>query len=311
MRLVVVSTLIFVTLGTSACSTSVNVGSTGCQVDGSIACPTGAVGYSCSGSSYPTNNGQVCNTDGSGSWCCYASACAPDPSINTCVANTYGYSCAPGEPPPDTTDPSLICSVPLVTNGVDEYCCATSVPVSGASCGQDFSISGCAAGSYGFSCTGSDRPDQDYSGITCSQSATSGANASGQSALLYCCAYNSSGAGIGTGNGTNVGSDVTCTASYQKPANGESCGNGCDACLQTYACGPQYKACDSTCKSALQAMMSCTQSAAASNGGNLTSDLESACSTNTLGPTNSPAYTLWWQVIRVSLDCSIPCCALF
>lgn len=315
-----VSALLFVGASVWSCSTSVSVGSAGCHVDGSIACPNAGTGYYCGGSDYPTSDGQVCDTDGHGNWCCYASTCAPDPSISTCVANTHGYSCAAGDPAPDSTDSSLICSIPLVVNGLDEYCCATSVAVSGASCDQDSSITGCVSGSYGFSCTGADRPDQDYSGITCSQAAVSGTGASGQAARLYCCVYNDAtggtvtGSGSGSvppGSGSSTGSTPTCTASYQQPAGGGSCGNDCDACLQTYACGPQYKACDSNCKGALQAMMNCTKNAAAASGGNLTSDAESACSSSTLGGVNSPAYALWWEVIRVSLDCSIPCCALF
>ncbi len=227
-----------------------------------------------------------------------STSCNIDSSITGCTSNSTGYSCPVGQPAPDANNSSLLCSVPVSANGVDEYCCASNTPVSGATCEQDMSVTGCTAGSYGFACTGSDRPDTDYSGIVCSTSGTSGVDASGTPATLYCCVY----------NGTST--QVTCNEVYQEPAGGPVCGSTCDACLQTYECGSQYKACDSTCQSEIQAMMDCTKNAAAANNGNLTADDESACSTSNLGGTNSAAYALWWEVIRVSVNCSIPCCAV-
>jgi len=321
MRLNINFSLMLTLLTFTACSTNVSVGSGGCSTDSRVICDGAGIGYRCEGSGFPANTGEVCDTNGAGAWCCYASTCAPDSSITTCVANTYGYSCGSGETPPDVTDPSLICSVPLVERGTDKYCCATSGPVTSSTCAPDSSIAGCVAGSYGFACRGTDRPDTDYSGITCSQSATEGIDASGQSALLYCCVYNGSGGGPGsvidpgTGNGsggTGGGtSTTTCNASYQIPQSGEVCGVGCDACLQTYECGAQFRACDATCQGQVQSMMDCTKSAAEANGGNLTPDAESTCSSSTLGGVNSAAYSLWWEVIRVSLYCSIPCCSVF
>jgi hypothetical protein len=114
----------------------------------------------------------------------------------TCTTDAYGYSCATGAAPPDQNDPSLVCSDPTTANNIDEYCCytnATTAP-SGATCVQDQSVSGCEdndAGtpSYGFSCTGSDVPSADFSGITCS-GGTAGMNAQGATATLFCCVYN-------------------------------------------------------------------------------------------------------------------------
>ena len=283
-------------LSVGGCTTTVSAtGTTGCTVDNTLSC-SGGTGYQCGGSARPNNQGQVCNTDGTGLWCCYVSTCNPDSTIAGCVAGSYGYSCSSGQPAPDAADSSLICSIPTRVTGLDEYCCATSTPVSNATCSLDQSVQGCPAGSYGFSCTGTDRPDTDYSGITCSAPTASAA------ATLYCCTYN--------GTTTTV-TPVTCNLAYQEAAGGPVCGSTCDACLQTYECVTQYKACDSTCQSQIEAMKACTKAAADANGGTLLSNAESTCSTSNLGGTSSAAYALWWEVIRLSLDCTIPCCATF
>jgi hypothetical protein len=121
--------------------------------------------------------------------------CATDSSVTGCVSGSVGYSCPSGSSPPDQSDPTLVCSVPTSTNGSDDYCCYTNTitPPSGATCAQDPSVAGCqpdSAGnpSYGFSCTGSDTPDMDFSNITCSMG-TSGMDSGGNAATLFCCTY--------------------------------------------------------------------------------------------------------------------------
>ncbi len=282
-------------MSVTGCTASVGANTTGCTRDNTVSCFSGGTGYQCGGSDSPSNSGQVCSTNGTGEWCCYAStSCNRDTSVAGCVSNTYGYSCTRGQPPPDATDSSLICSIPTAINGLDEYCCASSTAVSGATCSLDQTVANCQAGSYGFSCTGSDRPESDYSGVTCS------AGTAGGSATLYCCVYNSA----------NTGPVVTCNPTYQEPAGGAVCGSTCDACLQTYDCGTQYKACDATCQGEIEAMKTCMKNAADANGGSLPSSAETTCSASSLGGANSAAYALWWQVISVSLDCSVPCCAV-
>lgn len=279
------------------CTASVSTkgGTTGCTIDDTVGCFPGGTGYSCSGSSSPARTGRICSANNYGEWCCYASTtCSSDSSVTGCVSGSYGYSCALGAAAPDATDPSLICSIPTTANGSDEYCCAAStISSGGATCTQDQSVQGCQTDSYGFSCTGSETPAADFSGITCSLGTP------GTSAMLYCCTY----------NGTGTQPVVTCNQSYQIPADGGACGTGCDACLQTYECNAQYKACDSTCQSEVRAMEACMKNADDANGGALPSGTETTCSNSSLGGTNTAASALWWQVIRVSLDCSIPCCA--
>ncbi len=175
-------------LGLAACTTTVTTGATGggCNPDGNVACSSGT-GYSCSGASQPedTDGNLVCSADqGTGEFCCVAdSACSYSASVS-CVGGAIGYSCS-GATPPDSADPSLICSEP---NSNNDYCCftqafASGVSSSGVTCAQDQTVAGCQDGSYGFSCTGSDTPDQDFVNITCS-TGTPGTNAT-----LFCCAY--------------------------------------------------------------------------------------------------------------------------
>ena len=285
-----------VVMSGTGCSTSVNAGTTGCTADSTVPCYSGGTGYQCGGSSSPSISGQVCYPNGTGQYCCYAStSCSADTSVS-CTGSAIGYSCTQGGTAPDVTDSSLICSIPTIANGMDEYCCAYSTASTGSTCSLDQSVTGCQADSYGFSCTGSDTPDSDYSGITCS------AGTAGASATLYCCVY----------NGTST--TVTCSSAYTEPAASTLvCGTDCDACLQAYECGAEYKACDSTCQSEIQSMETCMKDAAAAAGGTLPSDsaAETTCSTNNLGGSNSAAYALWWSVIKNSLNCSIQCCAAF
>jgi hypothetical protein len=120
--------------------------------------------------------------------------CTPDSSVD-CASGTTGYSCPSGSDAPDQTDTTLVCSVPVSANGADEYCCYTNtITASGSTCEQDPSVGGCmpdSAGnpSYGFSCTGADTPDMDYSNISCSSGTTGQMDAQGDAATTYCCTY--------------------------------------------------------------------------------------------------------------------------
>jgi hypothetical protein len=109
-----------------------------------------------------------------------------------CASGTYGYSCTPDSPPPDYSVSSIVCSIPAVTSTADDYCCATLSATSSSTCSQDSSVTGCQDGSFGFSCTGTDTPDQSYStDLSCSDGVV-GQDAFGNDATLYCCLYSSS-----------------------------------------------------------------------------------------------------------------------
>ena len=159
-----------------------------CAQDATLACVPGTLGWSCTGTAQPEDfsTDLVCSADnGRGEFCCASSTCSFDASVPGCVAGTVGYSCAGGAPPPDAADPSLVCSVPTISGPDDLYCCYTTtlVATTTPTCTQDFTVAGCPPGSYGFSCTGADTPEQDYSNLTCSApTPTAGAD-------LYCCTY--------------------------------------------------------------------------------------------------------------------------
>ncbi len=104
-----------------------------------------------------------------------AGGCAQDPSVSGCAGNSTGFSCTGGQPP---SDPSLACSVGTPAAGATLYCC---VDFSSTTCAPDQSVQGCTGFSFGFSCTGSDRPDEADSSLVCSRPSP------GNGALLYCC----------------------------------------------------------------------------------------------------------------------------
>jgi hypothetical protein len=108
----------------TACSTTVSSSGSPCSPDSSVACSVGD-GWSCDGSAQPedTNSDLLCSADqGSGQFCCIASSCGYDSSVD-CPGGGIGYSCAAGDPSPDTTDSSLTCSGATTVDNVDEYCC--------------------------------------------------------------------------------------------------------------------------------------------------------------------------------------------
>jgi hypothetical protein len=102
--------------------------------------------------------------------------CGPDDSVP--CNHGAGYSCSPGDDP-ENSDSSLVCSDGVDADGATLYCCVTYA--SGSSCAPDDTVQGCTGYSYGFSCTGSDRPDDTDSSLVCSDATPAGG------ALLYCC----------------------------------------------------------------------------------------------------------------------------
>jgi hypothetical protein len=165
-------------LGIAGCSVQAST----CNVDSSLACVSGATGYSCTGDAQPEDSRSdlICSTDnGAGQYCCYSSSCSYDSSVPCSYG--AGYSCDTGSLAPDQVDPTLVCSVPTAAGNLDLYCCYTAAILSTTgTCAQDPSVVCPQAYSYGFSCSGSDTPDQDFSNLTCS--APTAGN-------LYCCVY--------------------------------------------------------------------------------------------------------------------------
>ncbi|MEO8906089.1 MAG: hypothetical protein ABI488_26270 [Polyangiaceae bacterium] len=165
--------------------------SAACAVDTSAGCTGGSTGYACPGSDSPVVadpslacGAGVTGNDGETRYCCVTSttsSCAPDATVAGCSAGSYGFSCSSTDTPSDGNG-ALNCSTPVAdSNGVSLYCCV-GFTTSGSSCTADSSVAGCAGGSYGFSCTSTDTPDQAQPSLSCSTPVT-GPN----SELLYCC----------------------------------------------------------------------------------------------------------------------------
>lgn len=124
-----------------------------CTKDTNVVCPLGTTGFECSGSGLP-NEGQL-GVDESRS------------------------------------DAPLLCSLPSSARvGVTSYCCFTPTqPPVGATCFQDQAVEGCLSGAFGFSCTGTDTPEEDYPRVQCTASPTHGVDPRNAPALLYCCTF--------------------------------------------------------------------------------------------------------------------------
>lgn len=163
-----------------------------CSKDITVDCSSGGSGYTCTSSTVQPEQffDVLCGGPSGNSYCCNpvtASTCQPDPAVTDCAAGTWGYSCASGDPSPDATTSTLVCSIPTKVGFVDEYCCFdnTITPPADATCQKDWTLA-CepdSAGnpSYGFTCTGTDTPDQDFSNITNCSAATGDGT--------FCCTY--------------------------------------------------------------------------------------------------------------------------
>ena len=165
-----------------------------CTIDNAAGCTDGSTGYSCAGSVAPNSSDPslscgsgVTQPDGEVLYCCIgltSTSCVADASVAGCTGGSYGYSCT-GSDTPAQGNPSLSCSDPAeAKDGSLLYCCIGFSDTAG-SCEPDATVAGCSGNSYGFSCTGSDRPEQSRSSLTCS-TAIAGAN----NELLYCCSNN-------------------------------------------------------------------------------------------------------------------------
>ena len=106
--------------------------------------------------------------------------CAQDSSVAGCASPSTGFSCGNGESP-DQSDSSLVCSVGTVSgDGLTLYCC---IQFTSTSCIADPSVVGCVGSSFGFSCTGTDTPDQADGTLTCSTGVADPSTGD----TLYCC----------------------------------------------------------------------------------------------------------------------------
>ena len=118
-----------------------------------------------------------CSTTVEGSPAPPAAGCQQDSSVAGCDSPSTGYSCDTGDSP-DQSDSSLVCSVGTPSGGLLLYCC---IQFTSSSCQADPSVQGCAGDSFGFSCTGTDTPEDADSSLNCSSATPSG------NELLYCC----------------------------------------------------------------------------------------------------------------------------
>src|SRR5579864_3370032 len=107
-------------------------------------------------------------------------SCAPDSSVAGCVQGSSGYSCTGAATPEVSIGSSLNCSIGTPIDATTTlFCC-----ISGSStttCAPDTTVSNCASSSQGYSCTGSDTPQQSDSSLNCGKGTPGNAGST-----LYC-----------------------------------------------------------------------------------------------------------------------------
>lgn len=147
--------------------------------------------------------------------------CAADPAV-VCSSGT-GYSCT-GADTPDQDFSGLSCGLGTPSSHGVSYCCAQTT----GTCNADSSVV-CSSGG-GYTCSGSDTPGQDFSGLVCGQGSDNG-----DGTTSYCCSSASSscaqdgtvsctGGAAGyacTGTDTPDQSDSSLVCSIATPASGE------------------------------------------------------------------------------------------
>jgi hypothetical protein len=168
---------------------SASGGSSTCSSDGSVSCTQGS-GWSCTGKDTPADNNPLVCSKATVSqdqtkltFCCVASqgvtsGCAEDSTVTANCSQGTGFACA-GSTTPDQNDSSLVCSSGTPNGSNTDYCCIPYTQSSGT-CMQDSTVM-CSEG-FGFTCSGTDMPQQTNSALNCS-TGTAGNN--GQ--MLYCC----------------------------------------------------------------------------------------------------------------------------
>ncbi len=108
-------------------------------------------------------------------------SCSTDAAVS-CPGGGEGWSCD-GSARPDEINGSIACSTGVAINSTTiGYCCASVSFPTGGACGRDSTVSGCVYGSYGFSCTGQARPEDQDGSLTCSMGVPAGGGSTD-----YCC----------------------------------------------------------------------------------------------------------------------------
>ena len=137
------------------------------------------------------------------------------------------------------------CTASATVNGSGAPAPPDTVP---ATCSQDQSVVGCVGASVGYSCSGTDSPDQDDTALSCSMGTAS------NGATLYCCVDTTSVAAGCTADSSVVGCTgasigFSCTGTAQ-PGQGDSslvCSGGTPSGSATLFCCASYAPSSGTC----------------------------------------------------------------
>jgi hypothetical protein len=251
-------------LGASeGCTASASAGGTvsgsSCATDSTVTNCSSGTGYSCTSSDTPdqSNSALICSDGvagnaGSTLYCCFTGStsdttCGSDSTVS-CPGGGFGFSCSNATEPPTQAYPSLNCSTGASGNaGSETYCCTDGTSSTGSSsgttgsnstCAPDSTVTNCTQGA-GYSCTGSDTPDQSDSSLLCSDGVAGNAGST-----TYCCLTSSSDTTCGADNTVscpNGSFGFSCSNASEPPTQAYpslNCGSGTagNAGSETYCC---------------------------------------------------------------------------
>lgn len=189
---------------------------TTCAYDPTASCDPGTYAYQCQDINRPEsyNPDIKCGQGTRGTeyvdYCCSGTGlpvgCSEFDGITQCVAGLVGWQCpiSNGKNPipkgQDLLDNKsradqyyLLCSIgtPAPSGKTEYYCCYPPAQVPpGGTCVEDLNISNCnPLTQFGFACTGTDLPSQDYPPIVCPNAGVSGTSMEGYPSTLYCCNF--------------------------------------------------------------------------------------------------------------------------
>jgi hypothetical protein len=197
-RLLTLGLLSLLLVGAACTSTAGGAASTCSPNSGGAFSSCTATGYSCTGTDAPDKStpSLACSVGspgpmGSMLYCCLkgsfsTSTCAPSHAVSGCNGDSYGFSCA-GSNTPDQIDSTLSCNARgSGSGGATLFCCTTGATTPPPSpCMQDSTLT-CNSGAVGYSCTGTDTPNQPT--LICATGSPAGGGKTG-----YCCVdYSSS-----------------------------------------------------------------------------------------------------------------------
>lgn len=146
-------------------------------------CADPGFAFSCSGAAIPSDvdSRLACSSADAGAYCCVSSvapSCVADRAV-ACTGASAGFACTGASP--GANDAPVACApVGSSEDGATTYCCVPFLQAP-STCEED-DRAGCPSGTFGFTCSGLHRPEENNTGLSCTAAPLAGG---------YCCTLES------------------------------------------------------------------------------------------------------------------------